>query len=72
RRIALRPASGEPPVTVYDSSGPYTDPDARIDIERGLPPLRNAWIEARGDIERIPGRDARPEDEGLTSAQAEV
>ena len=72
RRIALRPASGEPPVTVYDSSGPYTDPDARIDIERGLPPLRNAWIEARGDIERIPGRDARPEDDGLTSAQAEV
>ena len=72
RRIALRPASGEPPVTVYDSSGPYTDTDAHIDIERGLPPLRNAWIEARGDIERIPGRGARPEDDGLTSAQAEV
>ena len=72
RRIALRPTSGEPPVTVYDSSGPYTDPEAHIDIERGLPPLRNVWIEARGDVERIPGRGARPEDDGLTSAQAEV
>jgi phosphomethylpyrimidine synthase len=72
RQIALQPASGEPPVTVYDSSGPYTDADAHIDIERGLPPLRTGWIEARGDVERITGRSVRPEDDGLTSAQAQV
>jgi len=72
RQIALQPASGEPPVTVYDSSGPYTDAGAHIDIERGLPPLRTGWIEARGDVERITGRSVRPEDDGLTSAQAQV
>jgi len=40
-----------PPIYVYDCSGPYTDPDARIDIRFGLPPLRQGWIEARGDTE---------------------
>ena len=72
RQIALQPASGEPPFTVYDSSGPYTDPDARIDIERGLPQLRKGWIEARGDVECITGRAVCPEDDGLASAQAQV
>src|SRR5690348_5490742 len=38
-----------PPVTVYDCSGPYTDPDARIDLSAGLAPLRARWIEERGD-----------------------
>ena len=45
REIAL---SGEEPFRVYDTSGPYTDPDAAIDVKRGLPPLRKPWIEARG------------------------
>ena len=40
REIALHPSAAEPPVTVYDSSGPYTDPGAEIAIERGLPRLR--------------------------------
>jgi phosphomethylpyrimidine synthase len=40
-----------PPVTVYDTSGPYTDPTVRIDIRKGLPEVRNAWIEERGDTE---------------------
>src|SRR4051812_6942191 len=40
-----------PPVTVYDPSGPYTDPDAVVDVRRGLPPLRRTWIEERGDVE---------------------
>jgi len=44
-----------PPVTVYDTSGPYTDPDARIDLSAGLPPLRARWIEERGDSERLDG-----------------
>ncbi len=38
-----------PPVTVYDTSGPYTDPTVAIDIRDGLPPLRSAWIQDRGD-----------------------
>jgi phosphomethylpyrimidine synthase len=38
-----------PPVRVYDTSGPYTDPDATIDLKRGLPALRRPWILARGD-----------------------
>ncbi|GGY12491.1 phosphomethylpyrimidine synthase ThiC [Paludibacterium paludis] len=42
-----------PPVTVYDTSGPYTDPAAVIDIRSGLAPLRAAWIEERGDSERL-------------------
>ena len=42
-----------PPVTVYDTSGPYTDPEARIDVYAGLPPLRRAWIEGRGDVEEL-------------------
>ena len=40
-----------PPLRVYDASGPYTDPAAAIDIARGLPALRRAWIEERGDTE---------------------
>ena len=44
-----------PPVFVYDCSGPYTDPAARIDIRSGLKPVRQAWIEERGDTEVLPG-----------------
>ncbi|MDR1064344.1 MAG: phosphomethylpyrimidine synthase ThiC [Azoarcus sp.] len=43
-----------PPVFVYDCSGPYTDPQAKIDIRAGLPPLREAWIEERGDTLSLP------------------
>src|SRR3546814_21030283 len=42
-----------PPVTVYDPSGPYTDPNARIDLATGLAPLRARWDEARGDTEPL-------------------
>ncbi|MDR1367902.1 MAG: phosphomethylpyrimidine synthase ThiC, partial [Candidatus Accumulibacter sp.] len=44
-----------PPVFVYDCSGPYTDPDMKIDIHRGLPALRAQWIAERGDTEELPG-----------------
>ena len=44
-----------PAVTVYDTSGPYTDPDALIDVRKGLADVRSAWIEDRGDTERLPG-----------------
>jgi len=48
-------AEQNPPVTVYDTSGPYTDPDARIDLMRGLPSVRGPWIEARADTELLDG-----------------
>ncbi len=44
-----------PPVYVYDTSGPYTDPDMAVDLTEGLPQLRAAWIQARGDCESLPG-----------------
>ena len=66
REIMLEPSSGEPPLRVYDTSGPYTDPTARIDIQAGLPALRRDWILARGDVESYDAREIRPEDNGLT------
>src|SRR5580765_7701559 len=48
-------AEKNPPIVVYDTSGPYTDPDATIDIRTGLPPLRAGWIEERGDTVELPG-----------------
>jgi phosphomethylpyrimidine synthase len=44
-----------PPITLYDTSGPYTDPDSSIDLMRGLPALRDVWIGERGDTEQLPG-----------------
>src|SRR3954453_620292 len=64
RAVDLEPSSGEPPVTLYDTSGPYTDPQQRIDIMAGLPELRRDWIRARGDVEEVAQRDVRPEDNG--------
>lgn len=42
-----------PPIPLYDVSGPYSDPEVDIDLRRGLPPIRLPWIEARGDVERL-------------------
>ncbi|MDE2435369.1 MAG: phosphomethylpyrimidine synthase ThiC [Sphingomonadales bacterium] len=64
REISLEASSGEPPVRVYDTSGPYTDPAASIDIAKGLPELRAQWIRARGDVEEVAQREVRPEDNG--------
>ena len=44
-----------PPITVYDTSGPYTDPDYKVDLVTGLPALRAAWIAERGDTEQLDG-----------------
>jgi phosphomethylpyrimidine synthase len=65
REISLHPSSGETPLTVYDSSGPYTDSAAKIDIERGLPRMREGWITARNDVEPYDGRAVLPVDNGL-------
>jgi phosphomethylpyrimidine synthase len=48
-------AEKNPPVVIYDTSGPYTDPAAKIDIRSGLPELRAKWIEERGDTETLSG-----------------
>ena len=42
-----------PPITVYDTSGPYTDPNIEIDVKRGVPRIREQWIFDRGDVERL-------------------
>src|SRR5215203_5259897 len=64
RAVDLEPSSGEPPVVLYDTSGPYSDPNARIDIMAGLPELRRDWIRDRGDVEEVAQREVRPEDNG--------
>ncbi len=64
REIDLEPSSGEQPLRVYDTSGPYTDPQARIDIMAGLPEVRRDWIRGRGDVEEVAQREVRPEDNG--------
>src|SRR5512133_2625171 len=43
------------PVVLYDTSGPYTDPAVTIDVAKGLKPLRQDWIQGRGDVEELPG-----------------
>ncbi|HRN87300.1 MAG TPA: phosphomethylpyrimidine synthase ThiC, partial [Hyphomicrobium sp.] len=69
REIALSPESGEPPVRVYDPSGPYTDPDVAIDVDRGLPRHRQAWVLERGGVEAYEGRTIKPEDNGSVSGR---
>ncbi|GAX89461.1 phosphomethylpyrimidine synthase ThiC [Effusibacillus lacus] len=71
REIQLHPTStptgevGNPPVRVYDTSGPYTDPAYAVDIRKGLPALRRNWILERGDVEEYEGREVKPEDDGF-------
>ena len=62
REIALE--GDEPSVRVYDTSGPYTDTNAVIDIQAGLPQMRREWIVARGDVEEYDARMVKPEDNG--------
>lgn len=70
REIALSPTNGSfgkeenRPVRVYDTSGPYTDPNVSIDIRKGLPPLRRKWVLERNDVEEYEGRQVKPEDNG--------
>jgi phosphomethylpyrimidine synthase len=60
-----------PPVRVYDTSGPWGDPELHCESVKGLPPLRDEWIRSRGDVEQYEGREATPIDDGyLTFAAA--
>lgn len=65
REIDVHPTAGEPPLRVYDTSGPYTDPEARIDIKSGLPRLRTDWVIKRGDVESYDGRVVQAADNGF-------
>ncbi|MGB1087290.1 MAG: phosphomethylpyrimidine synthase ThiC, partial [Alphaproteobacteria bacterium] len=65
REISLHESANEPPVVVYDTSGPYSDPAFKADIRAGLPRQREAWIDARGDTEIYQGRIVKPEDNGF-------
>jgi len=64
REIALSESSGEPPLPVYDTSGPYTDDTAGIDVENGLKRARIEWVRERGGVEDYQGRPIKPVDNG--------
>ena len=64
RLIHLHPSANEPDVPVYDTSGPYSDPNVEIDVEKGLERLRTAWVLERGGVEEYDGREVKPEDNG--------
>jgi phosphomethylpyrimidine synthase len=71
-RLPDGPFEDNPPVPVYDTSGPWGDPEQQPRVEAGLAPLRLGWIMERGDVEACQGRAVRPEDDGYLSAvQAE-
>src|SRR5919206_470357 len=61
REVTLSPTrtttgqmEANPPIRLYDTSGPYTDPSFTPDLRQGLPPLRRGWILGRGDVEELP------------------
>src|SRR5262252_6700690 len=74
REISLAPTktmSGKievnEPVWVYDTSGPWGDPDFHGDVTQGVPPLRARWMSERGDVEEYDGRKVQPIDDGWLS-----
>ena len=64
REISLDASSGEPPLPVYDTTGPYTDPNVEIDVEKGLKRTRIEWVKERGGVEDYEGRPIQPVDNG--------
>jgi phosphomethylpyrimidine synthase len=78
REIALTPSKAmdgtieeNPPVRVYDTSGPWTDPAQKHNVRDGLPAHRREWIIARGDVEEYEGRQVLPQDNGYLTRGAE-
>lgn len=69
RLVHLHPTANEPDVPVYDTSGPYSDDNVVIDVEKGLPRPRTAWVIERGGVEAYEGRDVKPEDNGGASGK---
>ncbi len=74
REVALAPTPGtaeaNAPLRLYDTRGPYGDPDLKLEVPAGLPKPRAAWIRERGDVEESSRRTARPEDDGQHGAGA--
>src|SRR4030095_12670892 len=62
RDISLKDQSS---MRVYDTRGPWGDPDAACEVRMGLSPLRESWILERGDTEEYSGRNVKPEDNGF-------
>ncbi|MCR5874612.1 phosphomethylpyrimidine synthase ThiC [Phenylobacterium sp. J426] len=70
REVAVHPSAEEPALTLYDPSGPYTDPVVRIDIESGLSRTREPWVVSRGDVEIVANpRAVKPEDNGFAKGE---
>src|SRR5712671_1154004 len=69
REIMLDASSGEPPLPVYDTTGPYTDSDVAIDVEKGLSRQRIEWVKERGGVEEYEGREIKAEDNGNVSGK---
>jgi phosphomethylpyrimidine synthase len=70
REVAVHPSANEPPVTIYDPSGPYTDPNVKIDIDQGLARTREPWVVSRGDVELVENpREVKPEDNGFAKGE---
>jgi phosphomethylpyrimidine synthase len=66
REVAVHPSANEPPLTLYDPSGPYTDPTVSIDIEKGLSKTREPWVVSRGDVDLVENpREVKPADNGF-------
>jgi len=65
RQIEVHPTSGEPAVTVYDTSGPYSDPNVEIDVAKGVERIRSKWLDKSEDLESYVGRHVKPEDNGF-------
>src|SRR5499426_1149595 len=68
-REIMLDASGEPPLPVYDTTGPYTDSDVAIDVEKGLSRRRIEWVKERGGVEEYEGRAIKAEDNGNVSGK---
>ncbi|HZD27732.1 MAG TPA: phosphomethylpyrimidine synthase ThiC [Xanthobacteraceae bacterium] len=69
REIVLTEAAAEPSVPVYDTTGPYTDPDVTIEVEQGLARTRIEWVKERGGVEQYDGRPIQPVDNGNVSGK---
>ncbi|WP_242215172.1 phosphomethylpyrimidine synthase ThiC [Bacillus cereus group sp. BfR-BA-01383] len=70
REIEQSDTNGVPnkPIRVYDTSGPYTDPAYKVELEKGIPTPRHSWIMEREDVEAYEGREVKPEDDGVKVA----
>ncbi len=69
RLVHLHATADEPDVPVYDTSGPYSDPNIIINIEKGLSRFRTEWVKGRGGVEFYDGRSVKPEDNGGASGK---